>query len=269
MAAPATFRDLHASGCFVMPNPWDVGSAKYLQQLGFPAIATSSSGFAWTTGRPDSGIDRDDALGHCSAIASSVEIPVNADFEHGFADDPAGVATNVGACARTGVAGLSVEDSTGQPDHPLYDVGLATERIAAARDAIDAVDPAIVLTGRAEGFLWGVPDIDAACARLSAYADAGADCLYAPGIRGADQVTAIVDAVAPKPVNVLVGAPGLFTVAELSDLGVRRISVGGALARSAWGGFMRAATEIADHGTFEALADAAPGADLQALFTRS
>jgi 2-methylisocitrate lyase-like PEP mutase family enzyme len=264
--AATTFRELHESGCFVMPNPWDVGSAKYLQHLGFPAIATSSSGYAWTTGRPDYGIDRDDALAHCAAIASSVEIPVNADFEHAFADDPDGVATNVGLCAKTGVAGLSVEDSTGRVDEPLYEHELAVERIAAAREAIDEVDATIVLTGRAEGFLWGVRDIDAACARLAAYAAAGADCLYAPGIRDADQVRAVVDAVAPKPVNVLVGAPGGFTVAELADLGVRRISVGGALARAAWGGFMRAATEIAEHGTFEGLADAAPGADLQGLF---
>jgi 2-methylisocitrate lyase-like PEP mutase family enzyme len=267
MEPRAAFRDLHESGCFVIPNPWDVGSAKYLEHLGFPAIATTSSGFAWSTGRADYGIDRDDALAHFAAIAEGVGIPVNADFENGFADDPADVARNVALCTATGIAGLSIEDSTGRADDPLYDLDLAVERIAAARAAIDAIDPSVVLTGRAEGFLRGAREIDAACTRLAAYSDAGADCLYAPGIRNADQVRAVVEAVAPKPVNVLVAAPGRFTVAELAELGVRRISVGGALARVAWGAFMRAATDIRESGTFETLGDAAAGGDLQGLFT--
>jgi methylisocitrate lyase len=259
------FRRLHQSGCFVMPNPWDVGSARVLAGLGFPALATTSSGFAWSVGRRDNGVTMQEALGHMRAIAGGVELPVNADFEGGFAVEPEGVAANVTAATATGVAGLSIEDSTGDSSHPLFDFGLAVERVHAARQAIDRSKTGIVLTGRSEGFIVGRPDLEETIRRLIAYAEAGADCLYAPGIRRADEIVAVVEAVAPKPVNVLVGSD-FTSVAELTDAGVRRISVGGALARAAWTGFLGAAHEIAEQGTFKGLARAVPFNEINESF---
>ena len=259
------FRQLHQAGCFVMPNPWDLGSARLLAELGFPALATTSSGFAWSVGRRDNGVTLEEALAHLRAIAGGVELPVNADFEGGFAVEPEGVAANVTAATGTGVAGLSIEDSTGDASRPLFDFGLAVERIHAARQAIDASKTGIVLTGRSEGFIVGRPDLDQTIRRLTAYADAGADCLYAPGIRRGDEIVSVVEAVAPKAVNVLVGSD-FTTVAELTDAGVRRISVGGALARAAWTGFLSAAREIAEQGTFKGLARAIPFSEINESF---
>jgi 2-methylisocitrate lyase-like PEP mutase family enzyme len=243
------FHRLHSSGCFVMPNPWDAGTARALAQLGFRALATTSSGFAWTLGRADTNATLDETLEHLRVVAASVDVPVNADFEGGFAVDPPQVYTHVQRAAETGVAGLSIEDSTGDPAHPLHDVGLAVERIRAARAAIDDSGTGLVLTARSEGFVAGRPDIDETTRRLSAFAEAGADCLYAPRITTAEQVAAVVAAASPKPVNLLINAP-FMTVAEAAALGVRRISVGGTLARTAWAGFLAAAQEIADTGTF-------------------
>jgi methylisocitrate lyase len=245
----AEFHRLHAAGCFVMPNPWDAGSARALEQLGFPALATTSAGLAWTWGHADNGVTLDQTLDHLSAVAGAVGVPVNADFEGGFAVDPGQVGANVARAAATGIAGLSIEDSTGDEAAPLHDLDLAVERIRAARQAIDESGTGIVLTGRSEGFVVGRPDLDETVVRLRAYAEAGADCLYAPRIGTAEQVTAVVEAVSPKPVNLLVNAPFL-TVEEAAALGVRRISVGGTLARTAWAGFLHAAREIADAGTF-------------------
>jgi 2-methylisocitrate lyase-like PEP mutase family enzyme len=245
----AVFHRLHASGCFLMPNPWDAGSARALEQLGFAALATTSAGFAWTLGRADNQISLDQALEHLRSIAAAVSVPVNADFEGGFAVDPEGVAVNVKLAAATGIAGLSIEDSTGDAAEPLFDFELAVERIRAARQAIDESGTGVVLTGRSEGFVCGRPDLDETVRRLRAYAEAGADCLYAPRIETVEHVTAVVAAVAPKPVNLLINTP-LFTVAKAAKLGVRRISVGGTLARTAWGGFLAAAQEIADSGMF-------------------
>lgn len=247
----AEFRRLHADGCFVMPNPWDVGSARALRGLGFPALATTSAGFAWTLGRPDTGVVLDEVLAHLTAVAGAVDVPVNADFEGGYAVEPEDVAANVGAAVRTPIAGLSIEDATGDPERPLFDLDLAVDRIRAARQAIDASGTGVLLTGRSEGFVVGHPDLADTIRRLQAYAEAGADCLYAPRLDSADQVRAVVAAVAPKPVNLLLNAPFL-TVAEAADLGVRRISVGGTLARTAWRGFLAAAREIADSGTVTA-----------------
>ncbi len=260
------FRRLHESGCFVIPNPWDAGSARLLAQLGFPALATTSSGLAWTLGKADNHITLQDALGHLRSVTQAVKIPVNADFEGGFAIEPAAVAANVAAATATGIAGLSIEDSTGNAASPLFELALAVERIRAARQAIDESGTGILLTGRSEGFIVGLPDIAETIRRLTAYAEAGADCLYAPGIRNRADITAVVKAVAPKPVNVLVGSD-FTTVAELADLGVRRISVGGALARAAWTGFLEAATEIASQGTFTHVARAVPLVDLDESFT--
>lgn len=244
-----TFHRLHSSGCFVMPNPWDAGSARALEQMGFKALATTSAGCAWTLGRADNHLTRDQALAHLRAIAAAVEVPVNADFEGGFAIDPRDVAANVKLAAATGIAGLSIEDSTGDATHPLFDFALAVERIRAAREAIDESGTGVLLTGRSEGFVCGRPDIDETVRRLRAYSEAGADCLYAPRIQTAEQIKAIVAAVSPKPVNLLINAP-FVTVAEAEALGVRRISVGGTLARTAWAGFLEAAREIKDAGTF-------------------
>jgi 2-methylisocitrate lyase-like PEP mutase family enzyme len=261
------FRRLHEAGCFVIPNPWDVGSARLLARLGFPALATTSSGFAWSLGRPDNGVSLDQALDHFRTIAQSVMLPVNGDFEGGFATEPAGVAANVAAATGTGIAGLSIEDSTGDPSHPLLDFTLAVERIQAARRAIDEGGSGVLLTGRSEGFIVGRPDLAETIRRLTAYAEAGADCLYAPGLRTRAEIAAVVTAVAPKPVNVLVGSE-LGTVAELAEVGVRRISVGGALARAAWAGFLQAAREIAEQGTFTSLAGAVPFADINGAFVQ-
>jgi 2-methylisocitrate lyase-like PEP mutase family enzyme len=243
------FRRLHDEGCFVMPNPWDVGSAIALEQMGFKALATTSAGHAWSLGRADNGVRRDEAVEHLHQIAGAVGVPVNADFEGGFADDPEEIAGNVKLAAATGIAGLSIEDSTRDPDEPLYPFDLAVERVRAARQAIDESGTRILLTGRSEGFVVGRPDLEETIRRLQAYADAGADCLYAPRIETPEQVSAVVAAVAPKPVNLLANAP-FTTVAEAAALGVRRISVGGTLARTAWAGFLAAADEIASDGTF-------------------
>lgn len=263
------FQQLHEAGCFVIPNPWDVGSARFLQSLGFKALATTSSGFAWSQARPDGGISRGRVLAHLQEIVAATDLPVNADFESGFALDAAGVAESVRLAVETGVAGLSIEDSTGDAAKPLYELGAAVERISAARRAIDKAGGDTLLVGRAECFLAGRPDIDETIGRLKAYAQAGADCLYAPGIRTRDQIAAVVAAVAPKPVNLLVGSTSELTVEEISALGVRRVSVGGALARAAWGGFMRAAKLIAEQGKFEGFVNAASGHELNALFRDS
>jgi 2-methylisocitrate lyase-like PEP mutase family enzyme len=248
------FRQLHEAGCFVMPNPWDVGSAVALAQMGFKALATTSAGFAWTVARPDNGVRRDEALEHLRQIVAAVDVPVNADFENGFADDPHGVGVNVKLAVATGVAGLSIEDSTGDPGQPLYEFELAVQRVRAARQAIDESGTGVLLTGRSEGFVVGRPDLEETIRRLQAYSEAGADCLYAPRIETTEQVSAIVAAVAPKSVNLLVNAP-FITVAEAADLGVRRISVGGTLARAAWAGVLAAAEEISADGTFTRFVD--------------
>jgi methylisocitrate lyase len=263
-----TFQRLHQSGCFVIPNPWDVGSARLLAQLGFKALATTSSGVAWSFGKPDNHTSLAETLERLRAIAASVDVPVNADFEGGFAVEPAEVAANVAAATATGIAGLSIEDSTGNPANPLFDSGLAVERIKAARRAIDQSGSGVVLTGRSEGFIVGRPDLGETIRRLAAYAEAGADCLYAPGIRSREDISAVVKAVAPKPVNVLVGTD-FTTVAELAKAGVRRISVGGALARVAWGGFLDAAREIASYGTFTGLNRAVPWDEIEGAFGAS
>ena len=249
----------------MIPNPWDVGSARVLAQLGFPALATTSSGFAWSMGLSDNRVSLDEALAHFRSITGSVDVPVNADFEGGFAIAPDSVAANVALAVGTGIAGLSIEDSTGDPASPLFEFTLAVERIQAARRAIDESGTRILLTGRSEGFIVGRPDLAETIRRLTAYADAGADCLYAPGIRTRDDIVAVVQAVLPKPVNVLVGGD-FATVAELADMGVRRISVGGALARAAWNGFFQAAKEIAERGTFTGLGGAVPFDEIDGLF---
>lgn len=245
----AAFRHLHSSGCFVMPNPWDVGTARALEQMGFQALATTSAGFAWTLGRADNQVARDEALEHLRLVAAAVAVPVNADFQGGFAVDPEQVNENVKLAVATGIAGLSIEDSTGDEADPLYELDLAVERIRAARGAIDESGMGVILTGRSEGFVVGRPDIDETIRRLRAYAEAGADCLYAPRIGTVEQVAAIVTAVSPKPVNLLINAP-FITVRDAANLGVRRISVGGTLARTAWRGFLQAAHEIAEAGSF-------------------
>jgi methylisocitrate lyase len=260
----ATFRKLHESGCFILPNPVDVGGAKALQHLGFKAIASSSAGFAWTIGKADNRVTVDDVCQHLAALSSSVDIPVNADFEGGFAVEPDKVAENVARGVRTGVAGLSIEDSTGDKDKPLYDRTLAVERIKASRKAIG--DSGTLLVGRCEAYLWGVTDLKLVIDRLTAYAEAGADCLYAPGLKTREDIVAVVKAVAPKPFNLLTGFSNL-SLKEAEDLGVRRISVGGSLGRAAWGGFMRAAREMAEKGTFSELANGYPGGELNKMFS--
>ncbi len=259
------FRLLHQSGCFVIPNPWDLGSARVLEGLGFPALATTSAGFAWSVGRRDNHITLDQALEHLGAMSASVNVPVNADFEGGFAVNPEDVAANVGKAVQTGIAGLSIEDSTHDRANPLFEFDLAVERIRASRRAIDRSGTGVLLAGRSEGFIAGRPDLKETIRRLVAYAEAGADCLYAPGIRSIADIKSVVDAVAPKPVNVGVGSD-FTTVAELARIGVRRISVGGALARAAWAGFMRAAKEIAEKGTFSALAGAMAASEINGFF---
>ncbi len=261
----ATFRRLHESGCFVIPNPWDVGSARLLVELGFPALATTSSGFAWTLGRPDNHVTLDEALGHFRRMAEAVDVPISGDFEMGFAVEPEAVADHVTRAVAAGVAGLSIEDSTGDEADPLFAFPLAVERVRAARRAIDASRSGVILTARTEGFIVGRPDLGETLRRLEAFAEAGAECLYAPGLRSMRDIAAVVQAVEPNAVNVLVGSD-FTTVAQLADLGVRRISVGGALARAAWTGFLEAATEIARDGTFGALRRALPGADVNAHF---
>ena len=260
------FRKLQAGGCFVIPNPWDIGTTRYLQHLGFKALATTSAGFAFSRGLPDAAVSRDDMLAHIAEIVAATDLPVNADFEGGYAQAPEGVAESVRLCVETGVAGLSIEDSTGDKNEPLYDLDLAVARMKAARAAIDKAGGDVLLTGRAECFLVGRPDLDETVRRLKAYSAAGADCLYAPGIRTPEQIAAVVKAAAPKPVNVLMpGALGI-TVADLEALGVRRISVGGTLARVAWGAFIRATKEIASDGRFDAFKEAAAHAEINGFF---
>jgi 2-methylisocitrate lyase-like PEP mutase family enzyme len=262
----AAFRALHESGCFMLPNPWDAGSARYLASLGFQALATTSSGFAWSTGHADNHVTRDLVLAHLRTMVDATDLPVNADFENGFGATPADVAASVGLAVATGVAGLSIEDSTGDASAPLFPLDVAIARLQAARRAIDANGGDTLLIGRAENFFAGTPDLNDTLARLTAYAAAGADGLYAPGLHPREQIEAVVAAVAPKPVNVLIGGPSAFTLSDLAALGVRRVSVGGALARAAWGGFMRAAQTLAD-GRFDGFEGAASGPQLNALFS--
>jgi 2-methylisocitrate lyase-like PEP mutase family enzyme len=262
----ATYRRLHDSGCFVIPNPWDVGTARYLQHMGFKALATTSAGFAFAMGYADGAEPRDLMLAHFRELAAATDLPVNADFENGYAHEPDEVGANVSLCVHTGVAGLSIEDSTGDKSKPLYDLTHAVARIRAARAAIDAAGGDVVLTGRAECFLVGRPDLDEVMRRLKAYAQAGADCLYAPGIRTPEQIAAVVRSVAPKPVNVLMSAATGLTVSDLDGLGVRRVSVGSALSRVAWGAFIRASRQIMQDGRFDAFAEAVPHAELNGFF---
>jgi 2-methylisocitrate lyase-like PEP mutase family enzyme len=270
--AVATFRKLHESGCFVMPNPWDVGSAKYLHQLGFKALASTSAGYAFTRGLPDHvwNLSIDDLLAHLRDLVDATPLPVNADFQSGYAFDADGVAANVTRCVHTGVAGLSIEDASGDPGAPLYSRAIAVQRVRAARQAIDGTGIPVVLTARCEAWLVGDPDpARTALDRLVAFADAGADCLFAPGVRDPDTIAKLVKAVAPKPLNVIVAWPVQdMSVARLTDLGVRRISVGSALARVAWAAFMRSARAIAESGTFDTFAEAAPVRDFDKLFER-
>lgn len=271
MASPSiadkrnVFRKLHEAGCFVIPNPWNVGTARYLQGLGFKALATTSSGFAHAQGFADGDMTRDMVLAHYRAIAIAVDLPVNADFENGFADDPAGVASNVRLCVETGVAGLSIEDFTGDEADPLYDFDLAVARLRAAREAIDATGGDVLLTGRSEGFIHGRPDMNETVRRLQAYAEAGADCFYAPGLKTREQIETVVKAVAPKPVNLLMSTAN-FTVREIADMGVRRISVGGTLARVAMQAFISSAREIAEQGKFDGFTGVVSNAELNAFF---
>lgn len=259
------FRELHERSCFVLPNPWDIGSAKYLERLGFKALATTSAGFAFSRGLPDGAAGLDAMLTHVAEMVEATDLPVNADFENGYAHDPEELAKNVRLCVETGVAGLSIEDNSGRSDEPLYEVELAAERIRAAKETI--ADSGVVLTGRAECFLVGRDDIDDVIRRLTSYAEAGADCLYAPGIRERDHIAAVVNAVAPKPVNLLISAPGGLTIRDAEERGVRRVSVGGALSRAAWGGFIRAAKQLAEDGLFDGFAGAEPHGELQKFFS--
>jgi 2-methylisocitrate lyase-like PEP mutase family enzyme len=266
----ADFRALHTQGCFVLPNPWDTGSARYLEGLGFKALATTSSGFAWSHGQADGAMSREVILGHLRELVDATDLPVNADFENGFAADAKGVAESVRLAIETGVAGLSIEDSTGsaagQAAEPLFTIDVAVERLRAARRAIDASGADVMLIGRAENFFAGRPDLDDTLARLKAYANAGADCLYAPGIKTREQIAAVVAVAGGKPVNLLVSGTSELTMVDIAELGVRRVSVGGGMARAAWGGFLRAARTLADQGRFDGFADAAPGAELNAFF---
>jgi 2-methylisocitrate lyase-like PEP mutase family enzyme len=262
----ATFRKMHETGCFVLPNPYDVGSARALQHLGFKAVASTSAGYAWSIGKADNRVTLDEVCEHLTALCTAVDLPVNADFEGGFAREAEKVGANVARAIKTGIAGLSIEDSTGDAAQPIYERALAIERIKAVRAAIDTDNSGVLLVGRCEGFLVGQADLNMVIDRLNAYAEAGADCLYAPGIKTKEQIAAVVKAVHPKPVNLLIGSPGL-TVKEAADLGVRRISVGGSLARAAWGGFMRASREIAEKGTFTELGNGFAGGELNKMFS--
>jgi 2-methylisocitrate lyase-like PEP mutase family enzyme len=258
------FRRLHDSGCFAIPNPWDIGTAKYLQHLGFKAIATTSAGFAFSRGLSDGAVKRDDMLAHIKELVDATDIPVSADFENGYADDPNDVAESVKLCVATGVAGLSIEDTVDRKESRLYDINLAVERIRAARETIG--NSAVVLAGRAEGFLVGRENLNQVIKRLVAYSEAGADCLYAPGFKEREDIKSIIGAVAPKPVNILIGGPVGLTMKDAASLGARRVSVGGAFARAAWGGFIRSAKELMEMGTFDELTNAASYDELQKLF---
>lgn len=263
----AAFRALHQEGCFILPNPWDIGSARYLSQLGFKALATTSSGLAWSNGHADGTLGLDAVLSHMQAMVQATDLPVNADFENGYASDAQGVARNVRLAVQTGVAGLSIEDATGDPARPLFDIDVAVSRLKAARDAIDALGGDTLLVGRAENFIVGRPDLTDTITRLKAYSQAGADCLYAPGISTPEQIAAVVKALAPKPVNLLIGSNSSLSLEQIAGMGIRRISVGGALARTAWGGFMAAAQSLSQ-GRFDAFGGAAQGSELNALFPR-
>jgi 2-methylisocitrate lyase-like PEP mutase family enzyme len=260
------FHRLHQSGCFILPNSWDIGTARYLQSLNFKALATTSAGFAFAQGYPDNRVTRQMVLDHCAQIADATDVPLNADFEGGFAHEPDGVAESVRLCAQTGVAGLSIEDSTGDASKPLYDFELAVARIRAARQALDKTAPDVLLTARHEGFLVGKPDLEETKRRLKAFADAGADCLYAPGLKTREQIAPVLDAINPKPFNLLIAWKTDLTFDDIAALGVRRISTGSAPARVAWGAFMRSSKELAERGTFDSYADAAMSADLNGLF---
>lgn len=262
------FHRLHEQGCFVLPNPWDAGSARLLLGLGFQALATTSAGFSWSLGQADGHIPLEATLAHLRDIVAATDLPVNADFGNGFADDADGVAENVRLAIATGVAGLSIEDATGDAAAPLYDVDIAVERLHAARRAIDASGTNTLLIGRAENFFIGKPDLPDTIVRLQAYAAAGADCLYAPGIRTREEIVAVVAAVAPKPVNLLIGSNSELTLQDIAALGVRRVSIGGGLARSAWGGFMRTARAIAQDGRFDEFDNSIAGAELNAFFEK-
>jgi 2-methylisocitrate lyase-like PEP mutase family enzyme len=270
LAAIAKFQSLHESGCFILPNPWDAGTSIYLAHLGFQALATTSAGFAFARGLPDSvtAVSRAGMLTHLREFADATELPVNADFQNGYADEPEGVAESVSLCVETGIAGLSIEDNSGRSDEPLYEFDLAVERIKAAREAVDASGRGVVLTARCEAYLVGHPEpFRTSLERLAAYADAGADCLYAPGVTSPREIEAMVKAVTPKPINILVGRPDPeLTLSKLTALGVRRISVGGALFRVAWGAFMRAANQIKETGTFASFGDAASYSEIEQLF---
>lgn len=261
-----TYRQLHESGCFVIPNPWDVGSARYLQGLGFKALASTSAGFAFTKGLADGAVTRDMMLDHLKELCTATDVPINADFEGGYADDPDTVAENVRLCVGTGVAGLSIEDSTMDPNVPLYDFDLALKRVKAARAAIDKAGGQVVFTARSEGFIRNRPDLDETIRRLKAFADAGADCLYAPGIKTREQIEAVVKAVAPKPVNFLMVSATEFSTADLAAMGVRRISVGGTLARVAWTAVTRVAREITQDGKYTGFNGTTSNAELNAFF---
>ena len=268
-ARRARFRQLHEGGCFVIPNPWDPGTARYLRHLGFAALATTSAGLAFSRGLADGAwaVPRDVVLRHIAEMVAAVDLPVNADFESGYAHQPEGVAESVGLCVATGVAGLSIEDATGDPSHPLYELPLAVERIQAARAAIDASSTGVLLTARAECYLVDHPrPLPESIRRLTAYAEAGADVLYAPGVREHAEIQALVAAVRPKPVNILMSAHTGLRVADLAAMGVRRISVGSSLARAAWTGFINAATAIAEDGSFAGLDGIVPFAELNGFF---
>jgi 2-methylisocitrate lyase-like PEP mutase family enzyme len=260
------FRELHTTGCFVIPNPWNVGTALYLQRHGFKALASTSSGLAHASGYADGAMSRDQVLAHFRELAEAVDVPVNADFEDGYAADADGVAESVRHALDTGISGISIEDATGDPAEPLYDFDVALARVRAARAAIDAAGGEVVFTARSEGFIVGRPDLEQTVARLKTYAAAGADCLYAPGITSSEQITAVVQAVAPRPVNFLMSTATNFSVADLAALGVRRISLGGSLARAAWTAFAKVVREIADDGRFDGLRGMMGNAELNTFF---
>jgi 2-methylisocitrate lyase-like PEP mutase family enzyme len=261
-----TFRRLHESGCFVIPNPWNIGTARYLQALGFKALATTSSGYAHSIGLSDGDVTRDMVLAHCREIAQTTDVPVNADFEGGYADDPDGVAESVRLCVETGVAGLSIEDFSGNDADPLYDFDTAVKRVRAARKAIDATGGDVVFTARTEGFIKNRPDMAETIRRLKAFADEGADCLYPPGIRTREHIETVVKAVAPLPVNLLMSSASGLTVKDIAAMGVRRISIGGTMARAAMHAFLKSAREIAEQGAFDSFAGVMPNAELNKFF---
>lgn len=265
----AAFREMHRAGCFLLPNPWDAGSARLLERLGYWALATTSAGYAWSQGQADGQLSRDDTLAHMRYMAAMSDLPINADFESGFGATPEAVFDSVSLALETGVAGLSIEDSTGDPTQPVRDKAQAVERLQAARAAIDAGGGDTLLVGRAENYFVGRPDLDDTVERLLAYSQAGADCLYAPGLRTREEIQTVVQAIAPKPVNVLIGWNSELTVEALAELGVRRISVGGALARAAWGGFIDAARRMIEQGRFDGFGGTPSGAELNELLRRA